>query len=83
MYEPPRQPSGCLEVWVLTRAMYAVLFWPLVALFAVLAAVVLAFYLFTIHPVLALAPVGAFVAMAMVFARWEQRRSRPPGEGPP
>ncbi len=32
MQEPPRQPSGCLEAWVITRAMFSVMVWPLVAL---------------------------------------------------
>ncbi len=81
MYEPPRQPSGCLEVWVLTRAMFALLFWPLAALFGVLAALAVVFYAFTIHPALALAPIAALVVLAFAYAHWEQRRFRPPGEG--
>ena len=79
MYEPPRQPSGCLEVWVLTRAIFGMLFWPLAALVGSVAGVVLIFYAFTVHPLLALAPIGGVALAVLAFARWEQRRFRPPG----
>jgi len=78
VYEPQREPSGCLEVWVLTRAAFGVLLWPLLALAAVLAVVVAGLFLFAIHPALVLVPVGALVAGLLLFARWEQRRYRPP-----
>lgn len=80
-YEPPRQkgPSGCLELFVLTRAAFGVLFWPLAALMAALVGIVLTIYLFTISPPLALIPIAVFVAGVLLFARWEQRRFRPPG----
>jgi hypothetical protein len=84
--EPQREPSGgggCLEVWVLTRAAFGVLFWPLLAVIGFVLAVVLVFYLFTIHPALALIPVAAIAVALYLFARWEQRRFRPPGAGPP
>ena len=85
--EPQREPSassggGCLEVWVLTRAAFGVLFWPLVALIGSVLAVVLVFYLFTVHPALALIPVAAIAVALYLFARWEQRHFRPPGMGP-
>jgi hypothetical protein len=48
------EPGGCLEVWVLTRAMFGILFWPLVALIGFVLAVMLVLYLFTVHPALAL-----------------------------
>ena len=82
MYDSPKsqqEPGGCLEVWVLTRAMFGVLFWPVVALVGLIIAVVLAFYLFTVQPALALIPVAAIVVAVYIFARWEQRRFRPPG----
>jgi hypothetical protein len=46
-------------------------------------AVVLVFFLFTVHPALALIPVAGIAAAVYLFARWEQRRFRPPGVGPP
>jgi len=86
--EPQREPSasgggGCLEVWVLTRAAFGVLLWPLLAIIGFVLAVVLVLYLFTVHPALALIPVAAIAVALYLFARWEQRRFRPPGAGPP
>jgi len=90
--EPQQEPSarggpasgggGCLEVWVLTRAAFGILFWPLVALIGFVLAVVLVLFLFTVHPALALIPVAAIAVALYLFARWEQRRFRPPGIGP-
>lgn len=82
MYHEPQQgkgPSGCLELWVLTRAAFGVLFWPLVALVAALLGVVLVIYLFTVSPPLALIPIAVIIVGVFAFARWEQRRFRPPG----
>ena len=80
--EPQQEPHGCLEVWVLTRAAFGVLFWPLLALIGFVLAVVLVLYLFTVHPALALIPVAAIAVALYLFARWEQRHFRPPGMGP-
>jgi hypothetical protein len=79
----PAQTGGCLEIWVLTRAAFGVLFWPLLALIGFVVAVVLVIFLFTVHPALALIPIAAIAAALYLFARWEQRRFRPPGIGPP
>ena len=80
--KPQREPGGCLEVWVLTRAAFGVLFWPLAALIGFVLAVVLVLFLFTVHPALALIPVAAIAIALYLFARWEQRRFHPPGAGP-
>jgi len=82
-HEPRQEPGGCLEVWVLTRAVFGILFWPFVALIGVVMAVVLVLFLFTVHPVLALIPVAAIALGVYLFARWEQRHFRPPGDAPP
>jgi hypothetical protein len=80
--ERQQEPHGCLEVWVLTRAAFGVLLWPLLALIGFVLAVVLVLYLFTVHPALALIPVAAIAVALYLFARWEQRHFRPPGMGP-
>jgi hypothetical protein len=80
---PNEEPGGCLEVLVLTRAMFGILFWPVVALVGFVLAVVLVLYLFTVHPALVLIPVAAIALALYLFARWEQRHFRPPGAGPP
>jgi hypothetical protein len=80
MYETPRgeEPGGCRETWVLTLAAFAVLMPPLLALAAVLGALVAVLILLTVHPALALLPIAALVVSIYLFARWEQRRFRPP-----
>ncbi len=55
----------------------------LLALVGFVMAVVLVLFLFTVHPALALIPVAGIAAAVYLFARWEQRRFRPPGVGPP
>lgn len=80
---PQREPGGCLEVWVLTRAMFGILMWPMLALVGVVLAVVFVLFLFTVHPALALIPIAAIALAVYLFARWEQRHFRPPGLGPP
>jgi ABC-type Fe3+-siderophore transport system permease subunit len=67
---------------VLTRAMFGILLWPMLALVGFVLAVVMILYLFTVHPALALIPVAAIALAVYLFARWEQRRFRPPGMGP-
>lgn len=81
VYEPPHptEPGGCREVWIFTRAAFSVLFWPLMALGAVLLTIGAVFFLLAVHPALALVPIAALTLAVYLFARWEQRRSRPPG----
>jgi hypothetical protein len=78
--QPPdrERPPGCLDVLVITRAVFAILFWPIVALFAVLADVSVTFYLFATRPVLALVPVTITAIVLWLFARWDRRHFRPP-----
>ena len=64
---------------VLIRAAFAVLAVPLLAMIGVLGVVVAIVFLFAIHPALALLPIAALVGAVYLFARWEQRRFRPPG----
>ncbi len=76
--EPEGEPSGCRELFVLTRAAFGVMMWPMLALLLVMAALAITIYLFLIQPALALIPIGLAALGAVAFARWEQRRFRPP-----
>ena len=78
MYQPPKPPSLWTEFWTLTRIVYGILFWPLLALLAGLMAVFGVFILFTIHPAFALLAVAAVAAVIAALAWWESRRVRPP-----
>ena len=81
MYEPPQQEerAGCRDTWVVTRAVFAVLFPPLLALMAVLGVLVAALVLLAVHPALALLPIAALATAVYLFARWNRGRIRPPG----
>jgi hypothetical protein len=67
------EPSGCRDALVLTRAVFGILFWPLLLLFGALAGLLLIFYCFASHVwlgILALMVVGAgFFGLA----RWAKR----------
>jgi hypothetical protein len=77
--EPEEKPPGCLDALVITRAALAVVLIPLGVLLLFLVDVVVTFALFTIHPALALVTIVPSVIGIWLFARWEQRRFRPPG----
>lgn len=76
--EPESKP-GCLDVIVMTRVVFGILFWPIAALFLVITDIAVVFYLFAIHPALALIPLALTVAAIWALARWDQNRERPGG----
>ena len=79
MYEvPSEERPGCRDAAVLTRAVFAILLPPLLAMIAVLGSIAVVIVLFTVHPALALLPVAAVALGVWLYARWEQRRYRPP-----
>ncbi len=79
MYQRPKLPSLWTEFWTLTRIVYGILFWPLLALFAVLLAMFGVFILYTIHPAFALLAILAAAAVIAALAWWETRRVPPSG----
>jgi hypothetical protein len=46
----------------------------------VLGCAAMIFIMFTVHPALALIPLGLLIAIILLFARWEQGRMPPPDE---
>ena len=78
---PPDEdkPPGCLDALLITRAVFGVIMWPVLALFALFGVLAAIFVLFTIHPILGLIPIALAVVGLYFFARWEQKRFRPPG----
>jgi len=75
--EPDDKPPGCMDVIVITRAVFTVLFWPLVAIFAVVLDLALIFYTFAVNPALALVPLGLTVALVALLIRWDRSRGYP------
>ena len=79
MYQRPKSPSLWTELWTLSRIVYGILLWPLVALLTIVLAVVGVFVLYTIHPAFALLAILAIAAVIAVLAWWETRRVPPSG----
>jgi len=78
--KPEKEPGGCLEALIITRAVFAVLAIPLAAILGVFAALAILIALFSIAwywGVLWLAVLAAGIA---AYARWERGRFR---SGPP
>jgi len=74
--EPERPPPWWLEAWALTRAVLAVLFWPLVALVALVVAVGGVVAAFSVHWAWGLLALGLVALAVGLFLWWD--RSRPP-----
>jgi len=75
---PDDERPGCLDALLITRVAFELLFWPMVALFAVLLDTALFVFLYATYAPLALIPVVLTAIGLWLFARWEQRRVRPP-----
>lgn len=75
-YSPqPQKPTPWwVEVFVLTKAVFGILFWPLVAVLGVIAAIVGLVALFTIHWAFGVLLLALIVAAVVAFALWEWRR---------
>jgi hypothetical protein len=85
MYFPraPKEPSGCLQTFLITRAIFGVLAIPLVIIGGALVATLITLYIFTVNPLLALIPLGIGVLGIYALARWEKVRiekENPPEE---
>jgi hypothetical protein len=71
------KPPGCLDVILITRAVFGVLLPPIIALFALVADIAIIIWLLTVHPALALIPIALTALAIWLFARWDRRRGRP------
>ncbi|MGE0686881.1 MAG: hypothetical protein AB7P33_09070 [Dehalococcoidia bacterium] len=76
MYYPQQQkePSGCMETFVITKIVFSMLLVPFLMILGAIAAVVLAFYALTIHPLLALLVIVLCGAAFVGFVKWETAR---------
>jgi hypothetical protein len=75
---PESERAGCLDVWLITRAVLGILLWPLLAFSLLILDIGVIFVLLTTNAPLALIPIALTVIAVWLFARWDQRRSRPP-----
>jgi len=78
--EPPpeEEKSGCRDVWLLTRAAFAILLIPLGILFGAIIAFSLVVFLFSRATILGLLGIALIAALIYVYARWERHHFRPP-----
>jgi hypothetical protein len=70
------KPPGCLDVILITRAVFGVLLWPLSVMFVVILDLGVTFYLYATQPLLALIPVAITAAAICGFTLWERHRYR-------
>jgi hypothetical protein len=77
MYYPqaPKEPSGCAQAFTITRAVLEILFIPIVLIFGAIIAILVAFYAYTIHPLLGLLIVVVGTATVIYLAKWESKRA--------
>lgn len=80
--KPPeeKEPGGCMEALILTRAAFGALAVPLLILFGAIGGLVVVLYLFAVHVLLGLTAIVALALGIAVYARWERNKFR---SGPP
>jgi hypothetical protein len=78
--EEEKEPGGCLEALILTRAAFGALLLPVGILFGALGGLVAVLFLFTVHALLGVLALVALVLLVALYARWERGRFR---SGPP
>jgi hypothetical protein len=78
--EPPPQDErpGCIDILVITRTVFAILFWPLAVLFAIVIDIAVIVMLLVTNAPLALIPIAITIGAIWLFSRWERERFRPP-----
>jgi hypothetical protein len=76
---PDEKPPGCLDALVIMRVVFSVILPVVLAMIVVLVDVAVIVTLYARHPALALIPIAITAVGVWLYARWEQRRFRPPG----
>ena len=71
---PQKEPSGCLQALVISKAMIAILLVPILLILGAIIGIVLAFYALTISPFLALLVVLGGAGVLVGLGKWESRR---------
>ena len=79
----PKEPGGCAETAIVTRAILGILLIPVAIIVGAIATIIFAFYALTIHPLFGLAVVVGGVLIVIAAAKWESKRAAkdfPPDE---
>ena len=77
--EPEKQPGGCMEVLIISRAVFGILAVPLAVMIGLVLAIVALVALFSVHWLLGLAGIVAIGCGIALYARWERGRFRSGG----
>lgn len=77
--EPEKEPGGCMEALIITRAVFGILALPLLIMFGVIVGLVLLVVLFSVHWLLGVLGLFVIAAAIAVYARWERIKFRPGG----
>ena len=72
--EPEKEPGGCMEVFVITRAVFGILAIPLLIMLGLILGIVALVALFSVNTFLGLGGIGLIVAGIAGYARWERRK---------
>jgi hypothetical protein len=77
--EPEKEPGGCMEVLIITRAVFGILALPLGLMVGVILAIVVIVALFSTNTLLGLVGLAVIAAAIAGYARWERRKFRSGG----
>lgn len=76
MYYPqnPKEPSGCMQTIMVTRAILGILAVPIGLIFGLMILITTAFVALSVSPFLALGVVALGLLIAGAIIRWERKR---------
>jgi hypothetical protein len=76
MYYPqaPKEPSGCVQTIMITKAILGILAVPVGLIFLLMLFVLTGFVALSIHPALALLVAAVAASLIAVAIRWERKR---------
>ena len=75
--QPPKEPSGCLQTLVISRAIIGLLMVPIGMMTGAIVALILVFYAFTVHPILGVFALALLIGSGYYgIMKWEEHRAR-------
>ena len=77
--EPEEEPGGCMEVFVISRAVFGILAVPLLIMIGVIAVIVALIVLFSVGWILGLVGLALIGVGIAFYARWERDKFRSEG----
>ena len=73
--QPPKEPSGCMQTLVISRAIVGILLVPIAMIGGGILILILIFYAFTVHAILGAIVLAAVIAGSyQAVKKWEEHR---------